>query len=202
MHRSISIIPGRSHFMDRLLIYGQNVNGLRSKLTAFKLNVLNMNADIYLITETNLGGDVSDAEVCDLSMYRVFRRDRESAANIKNKKSGGGVLIAVRNRLDVVQQLSFQSEAEDLWITVSSRDGSLRIHSFIYVAYICHLRMTMQGRVLLPSTSFEKFGGDQVVIFGDFNFPGVDWISSECNNFYIPLNTDNSCSPLFDMLAF
>lgn len=76
--------------MDKLLIYGQNVNGLRSKLTTFRLNVLNIDADLYLLTETNLAGDVSDAELCDLSVYKIFRRDRESAANIRNKKSGGG----------------------------------------------------------------------------------------------------------------
>lgn len=187
--------------MDKLLIYGQNVNGLRSKLTTFRLNVLNIDADLYLLTETNLAGDVSDAELCDLSVYKIFRRDRESAANIRNKKSGGGVMIGVRYQLDVMHQPSFQSEAEDLWVTVFNKVRKVKIH-------VCCLYLPPgddYARSCFTSKlqdNIGKIGSDPVVIFGDFNLPGVDWISSECDSCFIPLNTDNSSSSLLDVLSF
>ncbi|KAG5892473.1 hypothetical protein JTB14_017437 [Gonioctena quinquepunctata] len=113
--------------MDKLLIYGENVNGLRSKITEFKINTFNNNADLYLITETNLSGDILDSEVLDTSHYNVFRRDRKSAPCANNKKSGGGVLIGVENSISVKHREHFQSDAEDLWVTIHN-DNNLKIH--------------------------------------------------------------------------
>lgn len=93
--------------MDKLLVYGQNINGLRSKTARFKINSQSIKADVYFITESNLCRGISDSEMHYSSQYRVFRRDRESVKCAKLKMSGGGVLIAVGNNIPVVHQSQF-----------------------------------------------------------------------------------------------
>lgn len=114
--------------MERLLFFGQNVNGLRTKAAEFKCNTLSVDADVYMITETNLFDGMRDSEVFDLSQYNVFRRDRECTSCSNDKKSGGGVLVAVRQKLSAVRRTLFQSEAEDIWITVFNEDSRRSPH--------------------------------------------------------------------------
>lgn len=53
--------------MEGLLVYGQNVNGLRTRTTEFKMYSLSVGADFYLITESNFCESISDSELFDLS---------------------------------------------------------------------------------------------------------------------------------------
>ncbi|KAG5862344.1 hypothetical protein JTB14_029926 [Gonioctena quinquepunctata] len=82
------------------------------------------NIEIQGIPEKN---DILDSAVLDTSHYNVFRRDRESAPCANNKKSGGGVLIGVKNSISVKHREHLQSDAEDLWVTIHN-DNNLKIH--------------------------------------------------------------------------
>ena len=57
-------------------IYFQNINGMRSKLTGFKLSVLENEYDIIAIVETWLYPDIFVGEFLSENDYNIFRRDR------------------------------------------------------------------------------------------------------------------------------
>lgn len=57
--------------MDEYLVYGQNVNGLRSKKAEFQINSQSIGADVYLITESYLCLGIGDFGIFYLSQYRV-----------------------------------------------------------------------------------------------------------------------------------
>jgi hypothetical protein len=77
-------------------IYFQNVNRLRSKTSdLFRAVILN-DFDIIVLLQISLVSSFQDEELFD-DRYFVFRCDRSVARC--SKKSGGGVLIAVKRDL-------------------------------------------------------------------------------------------------------
>jgi exonuclease III len=100
-------------------MYYQNINGMRTKLQHFYQNVLNSNYDVICLTETNLISGIFDGEIID-SRYNIFRRDRDIANS--TKESGGGVLIAVKKKFQVLRQAHWDSNQEDIWITIKSNN--------------------------------------------------------------------------------
>lgn len=95
-----------------LNVYYQNVRGLRTKLNEFLLNSMGNYHDLLFISESWLNDNINDSELVDINHYSVFRRDR--CASDCAKKDGGGVFVAVRNNLNPVRLLNFQSGAEDV----------------------------------------------------------------------------------------
>lgn len=98
-----------------MLLYYQNVNRIRSKLTDLFLNTLTCDFEIICLTETNLNSGFLDSELFD-QRFNVFRRDRESSC--ASKVEGGGVLIAINKKFNVIRRMSWDSSVEDIWLTV------------------------------------------------------------------------------------
>ena len=67
-----------------------------------------------MFVETWLTPAISDLEVLD-DRYVVFRNDRNSGNSVK--KSGGGVMIAVKSCL-APSVLSITANIEELWVSV------------------------------------------------------------------------------------
>lgn len=82
-------------------IYYQNVRGLRSKTNSLYRNVCMNSYDVIIFTETWLVDSISNSELFD-GRYLVWRRDRDYCRTAQTR--GGGVLIAVRNDLTVVER--------------------------------------------------------------------------------------------------
>lgn len=154
----------RSFSMEGLLVYGQNVNGLRTRTAEFRLSSLAVGADLYLITESNLCAGICDSEVFDLSQYSVFRRDRESSFCSVNKKSGGGVMIGVRSSIRTVHQEHLQSEAEDLWITLQINE-----HFKIHVCVVYLPPRNDKARTCFTENlqrNLGILGGQSIIVYG------------------------------------
>jgi hypothetical protein len=166
-------------------MYYQNINGMRTKLQHFYQNVLNSNYDVICLTETNLISGIFDGEIID-SRYNIFRRDRDIANS--TKESGGGVLIAVKKKFQVLRQAHWDSNQEDIWITIKSNN----CHSPNINICVCYLPPD------LNCTKRDEFYSDcqmillnhcddRFAIVGDFNTPEYSPISQ---------NTDEpSCTP-------
>lgn len=82
---------------DRLLsIYYQNVRGLRTKIVQLRLLLSSCDYDVLIFTETWLRADIESSEIStDYTLFRCDRNERTS-----HHSRGGGVLIAVKNRLN------------------------------------------------------------------------------------------------------
>lgn len=157
-------------------IFYQNVNRIRSKLQQLYINILSEDYDVICLCETSLDSSFSNSKFVD-DRYTVFRRDRETTGS--SKKSGGGVLIALKKNLFAVRRTEFESSLEDLWITVreglESRNPSLNI----YLVYLppdlsivkCQYFYDHCYNTLLNCNNRDS----KTIILGDFNIPGLTW---------------------------
>src|SRR5436190_6446778 len=93
-----------------LRLYYQNVRGLNTKLTQLYLNVLPVNYDVLVFTETWLTDSIRDSELLD-QRYNIYRTDRNRA--VTGKTRGGGVLIAVNDSF-IHQQQQISSDLRNI----------------------------------------------------------------------------------------
>ena len=155
---------------SNLFCYYQNIRSVVNKKDTFFLAALHCHYDLILLSETWLRPSIASSEFIDLSVFHMVRHDRA-------RRTGGGVLIAIRNTLKF-RGIDFgpgRADFPDIALAgvfiASVVDPSI----FIIVVYIP------------PSTSLvvyedfldfliEKFEllGDQVIISGDFNVPRLD----------------------------
>ena len=75
-----------------LKIVNINFQSIKSKLCRLSNVIDSIKPDIIIGTETWLDKDIKDSEICPKG-YILHRRDRNS----KNHRTGGGVLLAIKN---------------------------------------------------------------------------------------------------------
>ena len=150
-----------------------------------------------MLTETWLNSSVKDGELFG-SDYVVYRRDRETSGYHK-RKDGGGVLVAVTNRLKSTRVFSYESDCEDLWINVTL-SGTLHVN-------ICavYLPPPLRKDMLYHFTdNFNSISEEinNVCMLGDFNLSCIEWTSISNNNFLTPkCNGSTLAQILTDFLA-
>ena len=89
--------------------------------------------DIIILNETWLAKEHNDAELFPNNTHKVFRLDRSSRTHPpdpsnpkKFRKKGGGVLLAVKESIDVeTKEVSVGSKAEILSILIKSKHQQL-----------------------------------------------------------------------------
>lgn len=135
-----------------------------------------------ILTETWLNNSILSAELFD-NRYIVYRRDRDGG-----KRDGGGVLIAVLKTISSKRMAQWESQCEDLWITIE-------------VPFLKSIRQIALCAVYLPPpvlrSGLDKFldrcnfvleqTNFCACIVGDFNLGNIQW-----NLVY---DTDNSYTP-------
>lgn len=168
-------------------IFYQNVNRARTKLTEIYLNVLNNEYDLICLTETNLNASIHNGELFD-ERYNVFRRDRQDSCS--RKEQGGGVLIAVNKHINVVRQTHWESDLEDVWLSIiPSKDGV----SIINVC-VCYLPPDLSNSVLSDFYShcngiiLNANSNTEFILIGDFNTHKITWNQSQNVNAFQPSN--------------
>lgn len=100
-----------------ITVYYQNVRGLKTKTHETYCNISHCNYDLIIFTETWLNNSVLSSELF-IDKYKVYRRDRNSSKYCQTKSDGGGVLIAVSNKIQSRRITQWESEHEDLWLTI------------------------------------------------------------------------------------
>lgn len=133
------------------------------------------NYDIVIFTETWLDCTVLSSELFD-DRYIVYRRDRESSC-LQSGKRGGGVLIAVKKSMNSKREKQFESNCEDLWLTLDlSVARSVRRAAFCSVYLPPPVRVPYLEQFLDKCNEvFEQLNCSYVCIAGDFNIGGIDW---------------------------
>lgn len=179
-----------------LNVYYQNVTGLRSKTNSFYFNVTNNNYDIIMITETWLLDSIASEELFD-NRYLVYRRDR------KEQKRGGGVLIALKKHLVAHERNDWNTNAEDIWVTISIKNF-IKIHlCCVYIPpgvnHSHNINEFMNKLCELRALHHD----DHFVISGDFNLPLINWSRSNGNSMQIMNGFQSEIiSKLSDTLSF
>lgn len=168
-----------------LKIYYQNVRGLNTNSIEVRQQIINNDYDIYIFTETWLNSGCFDSEIFE-SGYEVYRRDRETAS-ISNSVRGGGVLIAVSKRLVSKRIQEWESECEDLWISITALDRSGKSSTSIRLCAVYlpppvtdKSLKTFTDKVSCNVESHDDF--KYTVIAGDFNMSSIVWNTNTDNN--------------------
>lgn len=191
--------------MANLSIYYQNVRGLRTKTGNFYSNLLLNSYDILSITESWLTDSVLNSELFD-SRYLVWRRDRDYLRT--SQKYGGGVLLAVRRDLVVIERPDWRSSAEDIWVTITVKRANVDLKINLCTVYLCKEGCGNSYKVQLQSFANRlcelilSHPTDLFIVMGDFNF-GADvfWGLDYETNEYLPFDyTAEYLMNFFDVL--
>lgn len=163
-------------------VYYQNTRGLRTKTHNFYRQLSLENYDIVILTETWLNSSVLSTELFD-DRYIVYRRDRDG-----RKKDGGGVLIAVLKKINSKRMVQWESQCEDLWITIEVQFSKSIRQIALCAVYlpppvICS---TLDNFLDCCNVVLEQTGLYTCIV-GDFNLGNIKWnLVNESGNNYTP----------------
>lgn len=180
-------------------IYYQNVRGMRTKTEDVLNNILINNYSVIVFTETWLNCNIMESEFVD-DRYVVYRRDRSCSSS--SKRDGGGVMIAVSKQISSSRHLGWESNVEDLWVSINVKSNNTVMKISICAVY------------LPPPVSFESLScflencsngidkSDNVILLGDFNLGFIGWSRESENGPCSATNYDSKLGlSLIDFMA-
>lgn len=156
-------------------LYYANVTGLRSKTTRLFNGSADASFDVVCLTETWLCGGISDAELFNPD-YLVFRRDRHGSS--LDSSVGGGVLCAIRRCIPC--RSVAVPRCDDLELLCSALMLPQKC-IFVVVVYIpprSAPAIYERLAACIESITGSMHPRDEMLLFGDFNLPSVDWLPS------------------------
>ena len=149
-----------------------------------------------MLNETWLSKAISDREVIEDNSYTVFRNDRSQVSHPadpnnpkKIRKSGGGVLIAIRSDIEAnIKRLSVRKGAE-IVATKLIIDGKMFVFCTIY--RVGTLGIPNHTSIINSIKTFYKVRNPRkIFIVGDLNLSNVQW----------PMTDDSSTSDSTEIL--
>ena len=194
---NVSLInPGPISSISGLTVHYQNIQGFINysslgsehpslnitKVLEFQSHISLTQPDVIVLNETWLKPSIRDSEILPFSDYKVFRLDRSIDTHppdplnaLKFRRNGGGVLIAVKNSLNLKPAL-FKStcHAEFLSITLSlSNRKKICISTCYRVGTLGLGNFHEVKRRLNEITKYKSIVSHFLV--GDLNLDGIDW---------------------------
>lgn len=153
----------RNNRNEELLLFYQNVRGLRSKIAKFYKNVLQSASDIIALTETFLTSSILDAELFPPG-YRIFRKDRGADAG------WGGVLLAVKDRYHahlITDVDGWSSTMELLFVVIRVNNVKILV-CVVYLPPDCRDEQYCNVLACIEN-AICKYSTYRIIIVGDFN---------------------------------
>ena len=139
-----------------------------------ELQTLAIDIDLLAITETWLKPENLDSEILPGNDFNIHRRDRTD-------RTGGGVLLAVRENILSMRRQDLESSAEML-VCELRPESKKKIAVIVFyrppdsdLKYIKEFKKSLQ---LIQRRN--KF--DQIIVCGDFNLPNIDWTTGVATN--------------------
>ena len=149
----------------------QNVRSLLSKIDELRILIADLNNNIHFLTLSEIWRDILDSEI-NIDGYRLFRKDCN--------RNGGGVVIYVRDDLNVVERLDITDSIETLWVHISLPHSRGFLLGTFYrppnTSDYCDMDYMHKMEAILDTVVLE---GNEVLIMADFN---CDFLRSRLNN--------------------
>lgn len=152
-------------------IYYQNVSGPRKKLSTLHTNFVLSLHDVYILTETWLTEEISDAEL-GLDGYIIFRSDRN--VNTSNNLRGGGTLISVHSKFRIVIILSPTISVEQVFVSITLPGGTSILLAGIYLHPSSDISRYENHTESLGHV-WESYQFNFGIVCRDFNSGRVQW---------------------------
>lgn len=169
-----------------LNIFYFNCSGMRGKIKEFYIKVKSSSYNVIVLTETWLNSSFLNSEILD-SNWIIYRKDRDY--NLSKTSRGGGVLIAVHT--------SIISEAVDVDILSSTEIVFTKLKFLNKQIFISSIYVPPSSNDDAYNNIFDAVlhvanmqnENDNILIFGDFNRPNLNFISDEENiKLLLPIN--------------
>ena len=147
-----------------------NFQSIKNKKPELENLLDSVNPDIIIGTETWLDPSVSSSEYFDLNTYSVFRKDRPP--NSKGQYHGG-VLIAIKNEYQSVENKELQTDCESVWVEAIMHDSRKLVISSFY-----RPQPNDNTSLQLLNDSINRINTNSksiLLIGGDFNLGNIDW---------------------------
>ena len=177
-------------------VYYQNINGMRTKLSDFKLSVIENDFDVIAIVESWLYPGILTSEFFCERQYNVFRRDRCEMMDQK----GGGVFLAFHSRFQCASINLTHQDVEQLCVLLLPSD-MLKCKLFIFLSYIppgsCfevyekHIK-NIEDIIIHRGEADDTFS----LVLGDFNLPGISWKFDHDDLEFFPYNVSSTIEKL------
>ena len=200
-----------------LTCFFQNVQGLitfsslgksfpeinRTKITEFQSHIFETSPDIVILNETWLKPAINDEEILPSKMYKIFRVDCSVSSHPpdptnhrKFKLNGGGVLIAVKNTLNLNPKLiTLTCSAEVLTVELSLPNKKKICVSTLYrvgtLGRDNFLRLQQYYSSIFASKRYKH-----TYIIRDLNLESVNWENNSSSD-----NTQSLFLDLFNNLG-
>lgn len=156
----------------KLKIYYQNVRGLKSKTTGFRMKLLQNSYDVILLCETWLNLAILSSELFD-DRYIVYRKDRNN--NAIDKDDGGGCLIAVKKNLSS-KRLKDWELGTDVWVAIDHANGDKTFFNVKYIELRSNFDKYKENYDKLLELFMSSKSSDNFILTGDYNLGGtVSW---------------------------
>ena len=217
--------PGHAH-NDVLSYYFHNVQGLATlnsvgkvhpdlnitKLLELQTYIFQYSPDIVILNETWLKNTINSKEIIPGDVYKVFRRDRSCLSHPpdpnnpkKFKRNGGGVLIAIKDSLNLnPKEIKTSCKAEILSVELTlpnKKKISISTHYRVGTLGIDSLNELRDH--LYNIFRAKKYKNNFIV--GDMNLEAVNWQDNSSNNnllsSYVDLFSDIGVSQLISESA-
>ena len=147
-----------------------NCNSIRNRKAELEHMAELMKPDIIFFTETKIDSDINSCEFLSEAYSGTICKDRN--------RDGGGVLIATRKDLDVVEIHLCENSAECVWAKIVVRGQEPILAGCFYrtnrehtTAQIEELEKTLTH----VQDNHNPNGKYTVLLGGDFNSPYIDW---------------------------
>lgn len=187
-----------------ILVYCQNFNHMKSsaKMKEIHQKLLSSSFNIILGTETSWDKSVRSEEIFG-NNFNVFRHAR----NLQhcNKKSGGGVLIAIKADFTYEEIETFKhKEFENVWAKALI-NGETHIFSSVYFPPEHANKHSFELFFKIVETIFSNMEPEvKLHIYGDFNQRNADFITdNENESLLLPVvGEDSTLQFLFDKTSY
>ena len=137
---------------------------------------------ILVLNETWLKSSINDEEIIEGNSYKIFRLDRTSKSHppdpmdsSKYRKFGGGVLIAIRNDIEISSsKIGTNCAAEILGVTLTLRNKKKIVLCTCYRVGNLGLKNHIEVQKYLHKVKTKK-GISNIIFIGDLNLSTVNW---------------------------
>ena len=179
-----SVLPEINYRMlqrdeNEILLYYQNVRGLRTKIDDVFLTTRECCYDIIILTETGLDDRINSLQLFGCT-FNVFRCDR--SPDNSNKTAFGGVLVAVsqKHNSSVIKTVNGRC-LEQVCVSVTVRGTRLLICGVYIPPDRSQLVSVIDEHIASISELYSKSRTDDsvVLICGDYNQPRIVWNNND-----------------------
>ena len=153
--------------------------------------------DCISVTESWLKSCVSESEILS-SSYNVYRQDRNDG------RVGGGVLLALSSRLQSrLVDTPVIPGCDHVWAEVPMSRGAKLIVGTAYIPPVPSATTLELLGDCVASMRRRLNGKGTLLLMGDFNTPGIDWLpqTDDASTLPVPRNNGELTNAMIDMCA-